>query len=276
VTFATYAPRQPVGSGRGNITERPMPPLWLVIHTSEQGTESENSAENLCAFIATPATETNVASYHYVLDTDKVFPLVRDDYRAHAASGGNTQGLHVCFPGKAAQTPTDWHDPISAAQLEQCARWLADKSVEYDIPLFRLTPVDLIVGNRGVCGHVDVTNAFHQSTHTDPGVNFPYAEVIDRAVALRSDSPLVEGYGPWPSYENKPTLRLSEQPVGNAVLYLQLVCNDKAGQGIVEDSIYGPQTVAALNNIKSLFGLKADGICGPAAWDAVDFLATRG
>ncbi|WP_446924560.1 hypothetical protein, partial [Klebsiella pneumoniae] len=33
---------------------------------------------------------------------------------------------------------------------------------------------DLKAGKRGVCGHVDVTDAWHQSDHDDPGPWFPW------------------------------------------------------------------------------------------------------
>jgi len=271
--FTVLAPRQAVGSGRGNVIERPMPPLWLVIHTSEQGAEFENSAEGLCAFIGTPATSTNVASYHYVIDTDKVFPLVRDDYRAHAAGGGNSQGLHICFPGKAAQTPAEWHDAISTAQLEQCARWLADKSQEYRIPLSRLDPQDLVEGNKGVCGHVDVTNAFHQSTHTDPGVNFPYDEVINRAAELRFGSEPI----PDPPEDRPVVLDLAFLRPGNShpdVVTLKSLLKKKFGQGGIAmigpwRNTYGTAAVAGVRNVQTALGLTVDGVVGPVTWAAL-------
>jgi hypothetical protein len=113
VTFANYAARVPVGFGRGNTVARAMPPLWAVIHTSEGG-EDTGSAEALARFIGTPATATNVASYHAIFDTDQVIPVVRDGFRAHGASGGNDSGIHGCHPGRAAQTAAEWHDPNSA------------------------------------------------------------------------------------------------------------------------------------------------------------------
>lgn len=33
---------------------------------------------------------------------------------------------------------------------------------------------DLKAGRRGICGHVDVTDAWHQSDHDDPGPWFPW------------------------------------------------------------------------------------------------------
>jgi hypothetical protein len=43
-----------------------------------------------------------------------------------------------------------------------------------------------------------------------------------------------------------------------------------SGQGVKEDGDFGPQSVAALKNIQSLFGLTADGICGAKTWQAME------
>ena len=190
MTYATYKPRQPVGPGRGGLLgvgEH----LWLVIHTSE-GSEGINSAEALVGFIgtsATPPPNQNVASYHYVFDTDGIFPVVPDDKRANHAGGGNENGLGACIPGTARQTRDQWFDEVTSQYLERCAEWLADKHLEYGIPLRKILPEDLVAGRKGVCGHVDVSNAFHKSDHTDPGTSFPWAWVITRANHLVAPPP---------------------------------------------------------------------------------------
>lgn len=188
MTHATYAERSPTGDGRGNVVARPMPPLWLVLHTSEGG-EGLDSAEALCRFIASPASGGNVASYHYVFDTDCVRPIVRDDFRAHGASGGNERGLHACFPGTTRQTRDDWLDTVSSAYIDRAAEWIADKSLEHGIPVGRLTPADLVAGQAGVCDHFDVTRAFGFTDHTDVGPGFPWDVLFARVADLIAPSP---------------------------------------------------------------------------------------
>jgi hypothetical protein len=182
MTFANYKPRQPVGPGRGGTLDNGEH-LWAVVHTSE-GSEGLNSAEGLVKFIGTPATPApnlNLASYHEVFDTDGIFPVVPHDKRANHAGGGNVNGLGGCIPGTARQTRAQWFDDITAQYLERCAEWLADLHIAYGIPLVKLLPDDLVAGRRGVCGHVDVSNAFHKSDHTDPGTSFPWDWLITRA-----------------------------------------------------------------------------------------------
>lgn len=191
MTYGTYVD-MPLGPHRGGVDTRSGPTLWIVIHTSEPGTaaESDTMAESLARFIATPGTydsngnPVNVASYHLVTDTDKLLRFMDDSKRANGASGANDRGLHICFPGQAAQTREQWLDPITNQYMDRAAEAVADWHVKYGIPLVKIGPADLVAGRSGVCGHVDVHEAFHLTTHTDPGPGFPYDVLLARANAL--------------------------------------------------------------------------------------------
>ena len=43
-----------------------------------------------------------------------------------------------------------------------------------------------------------------------------------------------------------------------------------AGQGVVEDGDFGPQSVAALKNVQTVLKVPADGVCGPQTWQAFE------
>ena len=43
-----------------------------------------------------------------------------------------------------------------------------------------------------------------------------------------------------------------------------------AGQGVVEDGNFGPQSVEALKRVQSVLGVTADGICGNGTWQAFE------
>lgn len=132
------------------------------------------SPEALSGFLSSPATETNLASYNAITDTDSIINEVPDNYRPYAAGGGNIVWLHVCMPGKAAQTREQWLDTNSRLFIRRCAEYVYDKSVQYAFPLRRLT-VDMVrAGVMGYCAHWDVSLAFLKSTHTDVGRNFPW------------------------------------------------------------------------------------------------------
>lgn len=190
MAFTTYAKRCPAHPTRCGAKRDVGGIRLLVIHTSE-GAELPTSAEALARFIGTPKTvdpltgkTINVASYHYIADTDCVMPVVPDDCVAFANAGANHDGLSICYPGKAGQSIDQWHDANSDAMHEQVARWLADQSRRYKIPLTRLSAGDVKAGRRGVCGHNEVSLAFKASTHTDPGPSFPWAAVLERARRL--------------------------------------------------------------------------------------------
>jgi len=57
---------------------------------------------------------------------------------------------------------------------------------------------------------------------------------------------------------------------GKMAKMCQQQINLLSGQGVVEDGDFGPQSVNALKNIQSLFGLTADGICGAQTWQALE------
>lgn len=89
--------------------------------------------------------------------------------------------------GWAHWTRADWL--ARPGLLENCARWLADRSVARGIPLVKLSPADVNAGKSGVIGHVDWTYATRAAgdqdgTHTDPGPGFPFDLVLARAREL--------------------------------------------------------------------------------------------
>lgn len=177
--MTVYGPRCNVHPDRDGVVKTQGPNRLLVVHTSE-GSEGPNSAENLCGYLQSPGDQTSStgsvfgASYHYITDTDRVLPVVPDNVVAYAAAGANHDGIHVCIPGKAAQTRASWLDAISRSYLHRCAEVLVDKSIEHGIPLTRLNVAQIQAGSWGYCGHYDISRAYHLSSHTDPGPEFPW------------------------------------------------------------------------------------------------------
>ncbi len=179
-----YGPRCLVHPDRTGANRDTANLRLLVVHTSE-GSEGPTSAENLCSFMTLSGDRLNPdgtkygASYHYVTDTDRVLPATPDNVVAYAAAGANNDGIHICIPGKAAQTRLEWADATSAAYLVQLAQVMRDVADRYHIPLKRLTVAQIVDGEHGYCGHVDISNAYHRSDHTDPGVAFPWDVLAD-------------------------------------------------------------------------------------------------
>jgi hypothetical protein len=150
----------------------------FVLHTSEGG-ETGESAEALCGFMGQPKQtypngSVNLASYHYVVDTDRIHPAVPEDVVAYSAAGANHDGVHACFPGKAGQTRDQWLDVNSRAMIRQAAALIVDRCPPNLIPVVQVTVRQVQAGASGVCDHKVISDAYKRSTHTDVGAGFPW------------------------------------------------------------------------------------------------------
>jgi hypothetical protein len=186
--FAQYVYAGPAGPGRGGTRNRSGATKWVVLHTSEGG-EGPTSAENLAAFIRTPSSGDNVASYHLVTDTDRVLRIMADELRCNGGAGANDGGLHVCMPGRAAQPRELWLDSVSAAYIDQAARATADWCLRWKIPADRVFAVGMRNDVKGITDHNQVRLAFGQTTHTDVGPGFPWDVFMGRVLALLAPVP---------------------------------------------------------------------------------------
>jgi N-acetyl-anhydromuramyl-L-alanine amidase AmpD len=148
----------------------------VVIHTME-APEKVGTARAVANWFAGPTAPQ--ASAHYCVDANEVIQCVREEDVAWAAPGANRTGIHLEHAGFANQKLADWNDKYSESTLRRSAALVAAICARYRITIRKLSPADLIAGARGLCGHVDVTNAFHKSDHTDPGPNFPWDDYIE-------------------------------------------------------------------------------------------------
>lgn len=201
-TVLAHPTRQGPWRGTGNI-------VGIIVHTSEGG-EGPISAENLAAFTASPrtynpdGTVANLASYHAIADTDKVILTVPDGGWAYAAGGGNRQFLHICIPGRVAQSREQWLDATSRAYIRQVAEYIVTKGMQYAIPMHKLSVSEMQAGKRGYAGHREVSHAYKQSNHIDPYAtntgsgNFPW-DVL--AADIDELSAPVQPPEPWPVFD---------------------------------------------------------------------------
>lgn len=153
-------------------------PTVIVIHTTE-GSEHALSAEDGAAY---DARRTDGTSTHYFHDENSTIQCVRTTDRAHTArANGNRIGIHHELCGRAGQGVTGWADASSQGELRQAAKQAARDARKWDIPVRHLTRAQLADGQKGFCGHVDITYAFPQDdgTHTDPGPNFPWTQFLN-------------------------------------------------------------------------------------------------
>jgi hypothetical protein len=153
----------------------------VVVHTTE-GPETPRRSEVTAAWFQDPRAG---GSAHYVVDPEAIVQCVREQDEAHGARGANRQGIHIEHCGRADQTPEQWRDAASTAELERSARLVADICRRYEIPVCWLTADQLLAGERGITGHGDCAVAWPGDRHTDPGPHFPrerYLEMVRMAM----------------------------------------------------------------------------------------------
>jgi hypothetical protein len=156
----------------------------IVLHSME-APEKGDTAEATANYFARqrPGDKAGGSSAHYNVDNNSIVQSVHDQDVAWAAPGANSNGLHIEHAGYARQSSADWYDDYSQTMLRLSASLAAEKVKQYGLPVVFRRAADLLAGGargRGITTHYEVTQAFHRSTHTDPGIGF----VIDEYVGL--------------------------------------------------------------------------------------------
>lgn len=121
-------------------------------------------------------------SWHYATDPGEAIQCSWDSYVCwHAPPNLHSLGIEMAdAPGPRPVGLTKralwnlrkswrWADANHRAMLDVTARLTAELVVVYDLPVRWLTVSDLRAGRRGVTSHDNVSRAWHQSTHWDPG-----------------------------------------------------------------------------------------------------------
>jgi N-acetyl-anhydromuramyl-L-alanine amidase AmpD len=238
----------------------------IVIHTMESP-EKPDTAESVAAWFAGPSAPQ--ASAHYCIDADSIVECVRDTDVAWHAPGANHNGLGLEHAGRAAQTTTDWNDEYSTKLLDLSAELVAQKCAKYDIPATWLTASQLRAGKRGITGHVQVSQAFKRSDHTDPGKAFPVEAYIARVRAHLGDKFVEPEKHHWHTKAAAQTPMLRNGDEGYQVKRLQRLLVQRGFDAGAADGIFGQQTEAAVKAAQVAHGLDVDGIVGPLTWAAL-------
>lgn len=161
---------------------------WIVVHTMEAA-EKPTTAEACAKYFA---TTTRDASAHYCIDNDSIVQCVRLEDVAHGAPGANKYGIHLEHAGYARQTPDEWADDFSREMLGLSAGLTKELARDWNIPV-RFVDTEMLKEakkryDRGevvppeLCGittHHETSKAWKQSTHTDPGKDFPMQDYLD-------------------------------------------------------------------------------------------------
>jgi N-acetylmuramoyl-L-alanine amidase CwlA len=114
-------------------------------------------------------------SAHYVIDSDEVLQTAYDSVVCwHAPPNTHSLGVEMCC-SLADKGKGHWGRADHVSMMKLTATLVAQLCLAYGIPAKRLTVAQVKAGQEGICGHVDVSDAFKQSSHWDPGPYFPWA-----------------------------------------------------------------------------------------------------
>lgn len=152
----------------------------VVVHDSESG---DGSSATLVNLLQQPGDRISArgsvygAGYHAVTDGKGGYVQVADASAGpYAAPPLNPTWWHVCMPGRAIQTRAEWLDELSYAHIRGVAKFIMDKWNEdgRSWPLQFVSYINLKNGQRGYTSHAQVSLAWHETDHTDPGGTYPW------------------------------------------------------------------------------------------------------
>lgn len=144
----------------------------VVIHDMEFY-ERTDTAEVIAHDFAT-RDATSKASAHICVDSNSIVQCVKDNNIAYAAPGCNSDGIQIELAGYARQTREQWLDAYGIAMLALASDATAQYCLKYSLPPVHLTNAQLEDGESGIVGHVQVSQVYRKSNHSDPGPQFPW------------------------------------------------------------------------------------------------------
>lgn len=201
----------------------------IVIHATCSGTHSGGAMENAHYFQS--ATAGGLA--HYVVDPQNIVQCCKEDTACwHAPPNHGSIGIELCDPqtGAAAR----WRNPEDEAMLTLAAHLVVEIASRTGVPLVRIGVADLKAGRHGICGHVDVSQAFGQSSHSDPGPDFPWQHFLELIAHAHQG-----GNGPAAAWVN-----LSRNSTGGEVRRVQHAL------GIPLTNVFDQDTVVAVRGFQ--------------------------
>lgn len=160
-------------------------PIRRVVIHSTVSPCVPGGARAIARYFQSPASG---GSAHYTTDPAETIQAAWDSVDCwHAPPSRHSLGIEMCdIPGpvpddtpgsaawKAAKRAWRWVKPNQRRMLRRTARLTAQLCLAYGIPIRFLSAAELRadrteLGAAGITTHANVSQAFHQSTHWDPG-----------------------------------------------------------------------------------------------------------
>lgn len=167
-----------VGPATAQGSKANLPINRLVVHCTAGSEPRVPGAARATVRYSESVARTRPSSYHYVADAQERLQYVYDSYIAyHAPPNQHSIGYELCCSLSNAGKG-HWDLADHKQMLKMVARDFARLALAYDVPIRKVGAVGLTLGRRGICGHADVKDAWHQTSHWDPGPYFPWFSFI--------------------------------------------------------------------------------------------------
>lgn len=154
-----------------NFSVRTSSVRLIVLHTAE----GARTIEDLGHFFSTPKPESSHCGADDTPGT--VAQYVADTNKAWSCAAYNSASVNLELCAFAAWTTGQWM--LHPNMLANCAAWIAEEALRFDIPITELTDAEAQGSGRGVCQHKQLGAA--GGGHTDCGPGFPIDHVLTLA-----------------------------------------------------------------------------------------------
>lgn len=162
-----------------------LPIIRIVIHGTV-GADAKG-AQGTAKYFQTAASG---GSAQYITDSDEAIQCARDSVICwHAPPNPNSLGIEMCC-SLSNRGKGHWARADHIAMMHVTAKLTAQKCLQYDVPIRKLTVAQVKAGERGICSHDAVSKAFRQSDHWDPGEYFPWVAFI---AMVRAEANIING-----------------------------------------------------------------------------------
>lgn len=167
------------GGANGVITR-------VVMHATVSPCEKGGARANARYF----QSKTAGGAAHFIVDPHEIVQSIKEDIIGfHAPPNAGSIGVELCDPQAGAVDR--WYDDPHRLMLQRAAVLVADLCHRHQLPIEYLNASALLAGRRGITMHRDVSTAWKQSSHTDPGVGFPLAHFVDLVKQVGAPAPAV-------------------------------------------------------------------------------------
>lgn len=205
-------------------------------------------------------------SAHYIVDPGEIIACLREGIIGyHAPPNTGSIGVELCDPQKGSSSR--WRDDNHEAMLELAARLVRQIAARWNVPLRRLTVAEVKAGKRGICGHVDISKAFGQTDHVDPGSAFPWDHFMDLVDGVEREEPVKVVYkGGIPTWPGR-VLKLADPMMSGEDVKVWQSKLKLRGWDIGVDGVFGKQSNAVCAGFQEATGLASSGKVDRATWE---------